>query len=115
MSEDPSLPPGERPRDREDTQLPESLLPDSQYRPVPIVWFAGAMLVQTAVLAATGLLLAIAHPYAVIALASLGTGIVGQWTWSRGMKTAPAGWKLATILVLGAQLALVSLLAAARL
>ena len=49
-----------------------------------------------------------------IALSALATGALGIWTWERGMKDAGSGWKIATVLMLVAQLAFVCLGAAAR-
>ena len=50
-----------------------------------------------------------------IGFASLATGALGKWTWERGMKAAPSGWKVATIVMMALQLGLVCLGAGARL
>lgn len=106
---------GERRLSRPDSALPDSILPDAAYRPIPIAWFAAAFLLQMIVLYAVFLLLIGQSGWLTVALASLATGAIGQWTWQRGMGKAGRGWQIATVLVLCVQLAFVCLGAAARL
>lgn len=106
---------GERRLSRPDSALPDSIIPDASYRPIPIAWFAAAFLGQMVVLYALFVVLIGQSGWLTIALGSLATGMIGKWTWERGMKRAGPGWQIATALVLTAQLALVCLGAAARL
>lgn len=94
---------GDRRISRPDSSLPDWHIPDASYRPIPIAWFAGAFLLQMVVLFAIFMLFISQHGAITIALAGLITGAIGAWTWERGMKTAPAGWRIATIAVLAVQ------------
>lgn len=105
---------GERRLSRPDSALPDWHIPDASYRPIPIAWFAAAFLLQMIVLFALFMLLIGQSGWLTVGLASLATGAIGQWTWQRGMGKAGRGWRIATVLVLGAQLAFVCLGAAAR-
>ncbi len=106
---------GDRRVSRPDSALPDWHIPDAKYRPIPIAWFAGAFLIQMVVLFAIFIALIGQNGWVTIALSSLATGALGKWTWDRGMKDAGQGWKIATILMLIAQLAFVGLGASARL
>lgn len=94
---------GDRRISRPDASLPDWEMPDTAYRPIPIVWFTGAMLVELIVLSALAVLLANHSGWLAIALAGLATGAIGKWTWDRGMAGAGGGWKLATIMMLAIQ------------
>lgn len=99
---------GDRRLSRPDASLPDWEVPDTSYRPIPIVWFTSALIVQTVSLTAALFLFAFSPPL-VTALAGLLTGAVGAWTWRRGMSGASLAWRAATIIMLGALLALVLL------
>ena len=98
---------GDRRLSRPDSSLPDWEVPDTSYRPIPIVWFTGAMLVQFASLTCVFWLFLGQAGAITVALSALITGVIGSWTWERGMKNAAGGWKIATVLVLAAQLTLV--------
>lgn len=106
---------GDRRVSRPDSALPDWHIPDAKYRPIPIAWFAAAFLLQLTLLTVVFIVLSGQSGWITIALSSLITGAIGMWTWERGMKDAGAGWKIATALVLMAQLAFVCLGASARL
>lgn len=106
---------GDRRISRPDAQLPDWEVPDTAYRPIPIVWFTGAMLVEMLVLVLLALLLSSQPASITIALAGLATGAIGKWTWDRGMSDAPSGWRIATILMLAFQLAFLILAVSPRL
>lgn len=106
---------GDRRVSRPDSALPDSIIPDAAYRPIPIAWFAAAFLVQMVVLFTLFVVLAGLSGWLTIGLSALATGAIGKWTWERGMQGARPGWKRATILLLAGQLAFVCLGAAARL
>ncbi len=106
---------GDRRLSRPDSALPDSIIPDAAYRPIPIAWFAAAFLLQMGVLFALFVMLAGQSGWLTIAFSTLASGAIGLWTWGRGMKNAGTLWKVATIAVLAAQLAFVCLGAASRL
>lgn len=106
---------GDRRVSRPDSALPDSILPDAAYRPIPIAWFAAAFLLQIALLFAVFVVLIGQSGWLTITLSALATGAIGKWTWERGMKGAGQVWKLATIVVLAGQLGFVCLGAATRL
>ena len=106
---------GDRRVSRPDSALPDSIIPDAAYRPIPIAWFAAAFLLQMVVLFVLFVVLIGQSGWMTIALSAMATGALGMWTWDRGMQNAGAGWKIATVLMLTAQLAFVCLGAATRL
>lgn len=105
---------GDRRLSRPDSALPDWHIPDAKYRPIPIAWFAAAFLVQMVVLFVLFIATLGQTGWLTVALSALVTGALGKWTWDRGMNNAGTGWKVATILMLCAQLAFVCLGAAAR-
>jgi len=106
---------GDRRLSRPDASLPDWEVPDSAYRPIPIVWFTAAMLVQMAALSGVFWLLASAPRLYTVLLAGLITGAIFAWTWARGMRAATLGWRAATIAVLTGQLGFILLALAGRL
>ena len=106
---------GDRRIARADSALPDSIIPDATYRPVPIAWFTAAFLLQMVMLTFLFIFLLAKPAWITILLASAATGVLGAWTWDRGMKAAVSGWQIATALMLALQLGLVCLGAAARL
>jgi hypothetical protein len=105
---------GDRRIARADSALPDSIIPDAAYRPVPIAWFTAAFLLQMALLTFLFVALLAKPAWITIALAAAATGLLGAWTWDRGMKDAGGGWQTATAMMLALQLGLVCLGAAAR-
>lgn len=105
---------GDRRMSRPDSALPDWHLPDASYRPVPIAWFAAALLVQAVVLAGLFVVLIDVSGWLTVGLGALATGVLGMWTWDRGMRDAGIGWRVATIVVLAVQLGFVCLGTASR-
>ncbi len=105
---------GDRRISRPDASLPDWEVPDTAYRPIPIVWFTGALITELLTLTLISAALASQSGWFTIALASLATGAIGMWTWERGMKHAARGWQVATVLMLAAQLAFVCIGAGER-
>lgn len=106
---------GDRRIARPDSALPDSIIPDAAYRPVPIAWFTAAFLIQMGVLFALFLMLLGRSGWFTIVIGTLATVIIAGWTWERGMKSASPGWQIATGIVLALQLGFICLGAAARL
>lgn len=106
---------GDRRVSRPDASLPDWEVPDSAYRPVPIVWFTGAMIVQMVLLSTLFWVLILAHGSYTMAFGGVATGMIGAWTWRRGMARAAAAWQWATIIMLTLQLGLLLLAVTPRL
>ena len=106
---------GDRRISRPDVQLPDWEMPDTAYRPIPIVWFTGAMLVELIVLAALAIILSAQSGWITIALGAVATFAIARWTWHRGMASAGTGWKIATIAILAVQFGFLCLAVSPRL
>lgn len=94
---------GDRRIARPDTALPDWYVSDASYRPIPIVWFAGAMLLQviTQPLLIGLLWGTLALPGPVVTMVSLGaSGLIAVMTWRRGMDRAAPAWRVLTIAML---------------
>ncbi len=90
---------GDRRIARADTALPDWYASDAAYRPIPIVWFGGALVMQVValpVVAWIALMLAGLGPLATTAFLMLTTGFIWHFTWERGMQGAAKGWQIAT-------------------
>ena len=91
---------GDRRLSRPDASVHDWEVPDTSYRPIPIVWFTGAFLIH--LMAALGILIALGGfgPWLTVPAAAMAAGLIGAWTWERGMRSAGAGWKIATVAIL---------------
>jgi len=86
-----------------------SFMPIGIYRPLPIVRFAGAIVVQVlALLLLFGLLYSKAGMFTVVTTALVSFAL-GKRTLDRGMVEASTGWRAATISVLALNWLIVSL------
>ena len=96
--EDGNVIAGDRRLSRADNALPDWHMPDGSYRPVPIVWFTGALFMQLIGQTVIGIVLALIGLGAqfILAFAVLLTGMIGYGTWQRGMGSATPGWQIAT-------------------
>lgn len=106
---------GDRRISRPDASLPDWEVPDTAYRPIPIVWFTGAMIVQLVALTIVAVVLTHASGWLTIALGALASGAIFMWTWDRGMNGAAHGWKIATVMMMVTQVAFLCLAVAPRL
>ncbi|MEP2736443.1 MAG: hypothetical protein ABJP34_09095 [Erythrobacter sp.] len=102
---------GDRRISRPDSSLPDWEMPDAAYRPVPIVWFFTAFLGQIVSFIIAFKIGLSFHPFFTVILCALLTGMIGRWTWGRGMAQSARGWKIATIAMLGFQLGIAALFA----
>ncbi|MGB3472392.1 MAG: hypothetical protein WBA51_16380 [Erythrobacter sp.] len=100
---------GDRRISRPDVSLPDWYVSDASYRPIPIAWFTAAILMQTVIMAALFFILLGASGWITIALCGLTSLGIGFWSWDRGIATAATGWKVAMIVVMGMQFALITL------
>ena len=91
---------GDRRISRPDVQLPDWDIPDGSYRPVPIVWFTGALFAQIFLTGFLFLVLVGKSGGLTIAITAMSTAAIGAWTWQRGMGNAGIGWRVATVLML---------------
>lgn len=103
-----------RNKPRADTALADSLLPDASYRPIPIAWFAGAMILQGIAVCLVYAIFSGVAGWFTVAGGLLVTAYVLSVTWQRGMAQASLGWRMATVFVLALNLVLVSLAALSR-
>ncbi|MBV7259979.1 hypothetical protein [Erythrobacter crassostreae] len=90
---------GDRRISRPDVSLPDWEVPDTAYRPIPIVWFTGAFMVQLVSICVFLFALSSQEPWLTIIMSALTTGAIAKWTWDRGMETAGTGWKVATVIM----------------
>jgi len=93
---------GDRRIARTDTALPDWYVSDAAYRPIPIAWFAGALILQVILqpvlaIGATGI--GFSRWFAV-GLCLLASGFIWHVTMERGMSGASFGWRIATALML---------------
>ncbi|MEL6531165.1 MAG: hypothetical protein AAFQ27_14495 [Pseudomonadota bacterium] len=98
---------GDRRISRPDSSLPDWEVPDTAYRPIPIVWFTGAFVIQMVAVFAIFVIFLGAHGALTIGLSALATGTIAAWTWDRGMKNAGPVWQVATALIMSATFLLV--------
>nr|WP_298927795.1 hypothetical protein [uncultured Erythrobacter sp.] len=91
---------GDRRISRPDVSLPDWEVPDTAYRPIPIVWFTGAFMVQLVAITVFLFAFSSQEPWLTIAASALATGAIGKWTWDRGMALAGLGWRTATVFML---------------
>lgn len=94
---------GDRRISRTDTALPDWYASDAAYRPIPIAWFAGALifqvLAQPAIVFLFWGLLGLPR-LIVVGIAMLVTGFIWHHAWERGMHGASRAWQGATALML---------------
>ncbi|MEM7700606.1 MAG: hypothetical protein AAF251_01580 [Pseudomonadota bacterium] len=91
---------GDRRLSRPDASVPDWEVPDTSYRPIPIVWFTGAFLIHLLAVFVILLLLGSLGAWVTVPAAALAAGVIGAWTWERGMRSAGTGWKIATVTIL---------------
>lgn len=97
---------------RPDASLPDWESPDTAYRPIPIVWFAGALITQVVGQAAIFLLFRHLWGFselAVIAIAFAASILVWEVGMKRGLSTASLAWRVATFAILAFFFALTAL------
>ncbi|MCH2488070.1 MAG: hypothetical protein MK010_10060 [Erythrobacter sp.] len=93
---------GDRRISRTDTALPDWYVSDAAYRPIPIAWFAGALVFQVLLQPAIVYLgWAGGSDETFIVLCAIGaTGAIWLFTQRRGMAEASLAWRVATIVML---------------
>lgn len=94
---------GDRRIARTDTALPDWYASDASYRPIPIAWFAGALILQVIAQPATVFLFWAGFGLPrliVVGIAMLVSGFIWHFTWERGMRSASRVWQCATALML---------------
>ena len=92
---------------RPDVSLPDWEVPDSTYRPVPIVWFTRALILQIILQPVLFALLAglLGLPRVILGGAALLlTAMIGFHAWESGIQSSARGWRIATILMLAVTL-----------
>ena len=100
---------GDRRISRPDTSLPDWYVSDTKYRPIPIAWFAAAILLQTAIVSALFFAFAGHDGWATLLPAMAASAGIAHWSWDRGLARAAVGWRAATIAVMSVQLGFIAL------
>lgn len=77
-----------------------TFMPVGSYRPIPIVWFAGAIFLQGIALTVLFLVLLNKPPVFPILTTALISFAIGRWTFGRGMADASTAWKVITVTML---------------
>lgn len=106
---------GDRRISRPDSDLPDWYIPDAKYRPIPIAWFAAAIVIQTAVVTAIWFVLIDSSGWMTLTLAGLASAGIYHWSWDRGIASAGRGWQSATAAVMILQLCFIALGVSSRL
>jgi hypothetical protein len=99
---------GDRRISRPDSALPDWYISDAKYRPIPIAWFAAAILIQTIVISAMFFLLITISGWFTLLLAVAVSAGVLLWSWDRGIGRAGPGWQFATVAVMLMQLGFIT-------
>lgn len=94
---------GDRRISRPDSALPDWYISDASYRPIPIAWFAAAVLIQSVAVYAIFMALMSKSGWLTIALTALASAAIYLWSMARGLKDAGSGWKIALVIVMTAQ------------
>lgn len=98
---------GDRRISRPDSSLPDWYISDAAYRPIPIAWFAAAVLIQAVAAYGVFVVLLDANGWITVGLTGLVSIAVYLWSMDRGLASAGAGWRIALGVVLSLQFALV--------
>ena len=94
---------GDRRISRPDSALPDWYIADAKYRPIPIAWFAAAVLMQTVAVSGLFFILISKSGWLTLALSGLASIGIATWSWQRGIGAAGVGWQVATICVMALQ------------
>lgn len=106
---------GDRRISRPDSSLPDWYISDASYRPIPIAWFAAAIVIQAAAISILFFATINQSGWVSIGLSLIATLGIGIWSWDRGVGSAATGWKLAMVLVMALQFGFIALGASDRL
>ena len=88
---------------RPDSSLPDWYTSDTAYRPIPIVWFAGALIMQVFAMPAVFLIGVMGlgfSPLVTVTVALLVSGFVWHLAMKRGLRESSIGWRFATAIML---------------
>jgi len=106
---------GDRRISRPDSALPDWYISDASYRPIPIAWFAAAILIQTVAVTVLFVITLRQSGWFTIGLCVLASAGILMWSWDRGIGTAGKGWQIATVIVMLLQLGFIAIGASDRL
>ncbi|WP_298466426.1 hypothetical protein [uncultured Erythrobacter sp.] len=98
---------GDRRISRPDSSMPDWYIPDASYRPIPIAWFAAAVLIQTVAISMIFFVFVAKSGWFTILLAGVASLGILHWSWDRGIGRAGTGWRSATIIVMAIQFLLI--------
>ena len=100
---------GDRRLSRPDTDFPDWYMPDAIYRPIPIAWFAAAILLHAVVITAIAIVLLASSAWLTLGLVIIASIGIYQWAWARGIGGAARGWQIAMAVVMTFHVGLVVL------
>ncbi|MEE4206775.1 MAG: hypothetical protein V2I39_10810 [Erythrobacter sp.] len=100
---------GDRRISRPDSSLPDWYISDASYRPIPIAWFAAAVLIQAVVAYAVFFALMDENGWITLGLTGLASLAIYFWSLARGLAAARPGWRIALGVVLVLQFLLVTI------
>lgn len=100
---------GDRRISRPDSSLPDWYISDAKYRPIPIAWFAAAILMHAVVVTAIAYVLFYSSAWLTLALGIVASVGIYQWAWTRGIGGAGRGWQIAMAVVMTFHLGIVAL------
>lgn len=83
------------------TAVPGTWMPEAAYRPVPIVWFGGAFVLQSIQLIVFTIMFATKQPIYTAGTTLIATLAIAFWTWNRGIRGSTPVWQAATFGMLG--------------
>ncbi|MEO0461839.1 MAG: hypothetical protein AAF127_01830 [Pseudomonadota bacterium] len=94
---------GDRRISRPDSSLPDWYISDASYRPIPIAWFAAAIILQSIAITVIAFVFLSGNAWITLigcALASVATAV---WTMQRGLAAANQAWTIALVIVMSVQ------------
>ena len=100
---------GDRRISRPDSALPDWYIADAKYRPIPIAWFAAAILLHAVVITAIAVMLLGSSAWLTLGLGVVASVGIYQWAWSRGIGSAGRGWQIAMAIVMTFHLCIIAL------
>lgn len=100
---------GDRRLSRPDSSLPDWYISDASYRPIPIAWFAAAVLIQAVAVYAVFFVLIDVNGWITVGLTGLVSAGIYLWSLERGLASAGSGWRIALAIVLAVQFVLVAM------
>lgn len=94
---------GDRRISRPDSSLPDWYISDASYRPIPIAWFAAAIILQSIAITAIAFVFLTSNAWLTLTLCALASVAIAVWTMQRGLAAANQAWTIALVIVMSVQ------------